>query len=273
VRFAVIADIHANLTALQSVLSAIDAREGVDRIVCVGDVVGRGPHPNEVLSLLRERQIETVLGNYDDAVAFDRLGSGVDFARAEDEDLDQVAVAWTRRTLTPENLAHLRGLPRDLRLFPIGSRVGVSRDELHKSAGVQGRQFFMRSLFGGLYRAPPSRVRRVLVLHGSPRALNERVTGDTANTILSAIANEAKADLLISAHAGESFHREAAGMAFIGVGGVSGPHAHPGEAEYAVVDVRGETRVEFGTASYNVQEHVRAIGAAGLPRELAADLR
>ena len=67
---AVITDIHANLPALEASLARI--RElGIERIYCGGDLVGYGPHPNEVCALIEEREIPTIYGNYDHAIARD----------------------------------------------------------------------------------------------------------------------------------------------------------------------------------------------------------
>ncbi len=63
-RIALIADIHGNQLALDTVLSHIDAAS-VDQIVCLGDVALMGPQPDEVLTTLRQRQIPTVMGNTD----------------------------------------------------------------------------------------------------------------------------------------------------------------------------------------------------------------
>src|SRR5947209_18163949 len=78
-RIAVISDIRGNLAAFNAVLAAIEAEERIERIVCAGDSVGLGPRPNEVLEGLRKNDIDAVLGNYDDAAAWQRSGSGVDF--------------------------------------------------------------------------------------------------------------------------------------------------------------------------------------------------
>ena len=67
-RIAVITDIHGNLPALEASLDAIDAI-GVDAVYCGGDLVGYGPHPNEVCRLIEERGIPTIYGNYDYAIA------------------------------------------------------------------------------------------------------------------------------------------------------------------------------------------------------------
>src|SRR5579859_2443141 len=177
-RFAVISDIQANLAALEAVLRDIDALDNqVERIVCAGDVVGLGSEPNEVIELLQERDITAVIGNYDDAVAFDRLSSGVDFVTAQEESADQAAVRWTREHLSEANLAYLRQMPRDIRLFPIFKGTGVKRDELSHARRKQGRDMLLRMAFGNLVRSAPRRIKKVLVLHGSPRAYNENIRG------------------------------------------------------------------------------------------------
>lgn len=71
-RFAVLSDIHSNLEALTSVLDVIDER-GIERVVCLGDVVGYGADPAACVDLVRARCAVTVLGNHDEAVA---LGNG-----------------------------------------------------------------------------------------------------------------------------------------------------------------------------------------------------
>ena len=67
---AVISDIHGNLDALSVVLEDIEARE-VDRIVCLGGVVGYGPNPLECLDLVRERCDWCMMGNHDFAVLYE----------------------------------------------------------------------------------------------------------------------------------------------------------------------------------------------------------
>ena len=66
-KIAVISDIHANVYALMNVLEDID-NEKVDTIVCLGDLVGYGSQPNEVISMIKERHILCIKGNYDNSV-------------------------------------------------------------------------------------------------------------------------------------------------------------------------------------------------------------
>ena len=265
-RIAVISDIRGNFVALQSVLNAIDSDEArLDGIVCAGDLVGLGPRPNEVIDLLRERAIEAVLGNYDDAVAFERLGSGRDFPDLESEAVDNAAVRWTRETLTRENLSYLQGLPRDIRVAPGGAGVAIKRNEQDERASEYRRTFFLRAIMGGAFRPPVSSTKRVLVAHGSTRALNEFIRGDTAHSILSVLARDMQADVLITGHAATSFQREAHGVTFVGVGPVDGP----GTAEYAIVNVGSEVEVTFGSSDFDLQQHLTQLRQSGLPEELA----
>ena len=69
-RVAVITDIHGNLPALEASLRSIDSL-GVDATYCGGDLVGYGPHPNEVCRLIEQRGIPTIYGNYDYAIGRD----------------------------------------------------------------------------------------------------------------------------------------------------------------------------------------------------------
>jgi len=102
-RFLILSDIHANLTALQAVLAAAKGRW--DRALCLGDVVGYGPDPNEVIERVKELSSATIRGNHDKAA------SGL--ADAEDfNPVARMAADWTREHLRPENLEYLQKLPQ-----------------------------------------------------------------------------------------------------------------------------------------------------------------
>jgi predicted phosphodiesterase len=102
-RTLVLSDLHANTSALDAALEAVKGRW--DSCVCLGDVVGYGPDPNEVTSRLRELRAETIRGNHDKAAA--GLMDTSDF-----NPVAKAAVDWTRRLLLPENLAWLAALPQ-----------------------------------------------------------------------------------------------------------------------------------------------------------------
>ena len=102
VRLLILSDIHANITALEAALAALEGRW--DRVVCLGDLVGYGPDPNEVIDQVRKIASTTIRGNHDKA------GSGIDSA----DDFNPVArkaALWTQEQLTEDNTEYLRQLP------------------------------------------------------------------------------------------------------------------------------------------------------------------
>lgn len=100
----ILSDIHANLAALESVLTAAKGR--YDIVWCLGDVVGYGPRPNECVEMIRELATICIMGNHDLAV----LGKpGMDVEAFNP--YAQQAVLWTRDTLTQTNRDYLAGLP------------------------------------------------------------------------------------------------------------------------------------------------------------------
>ena len=102
-RILVLSDLHSNATALDAVLAA--AKDHWDLSVCLGDVVGYGPDPNEVTARLREMGTQTIRGNHDKAVT--GLMITDDF-----NPVAKAAVDWTRAQLKPEHLAWLSALPQ-----------------------------------------------------------------------------------------------------------------------------------------------------------------
>ena len=102
-RYLIISDIHSNLTALETVLGAAEGKW--EKAVCLGDLVGYGPDPNEVIDRIRSLGAITIRGNHDKAVA-----------GAEDIDdfnpIARAAVLWTRQQLRPENREYLTNLPK-----------------------------------------------------------------------------------------------------------------------------------------------------------------
>ena len=102
-KYAIISDVHANLIALRNVIA--DAKnQGVDKFVCLGDVVGYGPQPSETLALVRKTCSVTLAGNHDDAVS--GRGDSSTFV-----DLAKEAVERHREALSEDDAAWLRSLP------------------------------------------------------------------------------------------------------------------------------------------------------------------
>lgn len=122
-RYAIISDIHANLEAFRAVLDRI-AGLRVDRILCLGDLVGYNADPNACIEIARSEHMITVLGNHD-AVACG-LAEPDTF-----NPLAQAAIFWTRKQLTPENRDFLRTLPRELAMNDLFLCHGTVHDTNH----------------------------------------------------------------------------------------------------------------------------------------------
>ena len=101
-RYAVIADIHGNLEALQVVLADIKEQK-CTHVVCLGDVVGYGANPKECLDIIRGMNIPVVKGNHDEYIGVDVNPDGFNDAAAE-------AVTWSRAQLTEDDRKWLREL-------------------------------------------------------------------------------------------------------------------------------------------------------------------
>src|SRR5215203_5337346 len=115
---AVITDIHCNLPALEAALARIEEL-GIERLYCGGDLVGYGPHPDEVVARIAERGIPTVYGNYDHAVARDNRDCGCAYRTPRDRELGQRSIDWTLVHTGQEAKEWMRELPFDL-CFEVG---------------------------------------------------------------------------------------------------------------------------------------------------------
>ncbi|WP_435334354.1 metallophosphoesterase family protein [Haloarchaeobius sp. TZWWS8] len=103
-KYGVISDVHGNLPALESVLADMPP---VDGLLCAGDTVGYGPWPAECIDELVARDVPSVMGNHDRAVASE---TGFSF-----NDLAQAAIEYTREQLSHRHLDWLRDLPTERR--------------------------------------------------------------------------------------------------------------------------------------------------------------
>lgn len=101
-RFAIFGDIHANLQALEAVLSDAHARNCTD-YVCMGDIVGYNANPRECLSIIRGLECPVVKGNHDEQASMVVEGEAFN-ALAEE------AIQWTREQLTEDEKSWLRQL-------------------------------------------------------------------------------------------------------------------------------------------------------------------
>jgi putative phosphoesterase len=234
-RVAVITDIHGNLPALEASLEAIDTI-GVDSLYCGGDLVGYGPHPNEVCRLIEERAIPTIYGNYDYAIGRDLEDCGCAYVTQHDRELGQQSVAWTLAHTDRRSKDFMRGLPFDLR-FELG-------------------ELWVR------------------LVHGSPRKVNEYLFEDKPARTFERIAAGADCDVLVFGHTHKPWIHEYGGVQFVNCGSVGKPKDGDPRAAFAVLelDEAAQVRASIERVPYDAESVARELAAAGLPGEYAEKL-
>jgi putative phosphoesterase len=231
---AVITDVHGNLPALEASLAAIDAI-GVDALYCGGDLVGYGPHPNEVCRMIEERGIPTIYGNYDYAIGRDLEDCGCAYRDQHDRELGQLSVDWTLEHTDPRAKAFMRGLPFDLR-FELGAR-------------------------------------RLRLVHGSPRKVNEYLFADKPARTFERIAAAADCDVLVFGHTHQPWIAEYGGVLFVNCGSVGKPKDGDPRAAFAVLRAQsGGVAAEIQRVEYDAAAVAREVERVGLPAELAQKL-
>jgi putative phosphoesterase len=233
-RVAVITDIHGNLPALQAALGRIEEL-GIERVYCGGDLVGYGPHPNEVCALIAEREIPTIYGNYDYAIARDLDDCGCAYVTAHDRELGQLSVAWTLAHTDQASKDWMRELPFDMR-FELGE-----------------------------YTAH--------LVHGSPRKVNEYLFEDKPARLYERLARDADCDVLVFGHTHKPWIHEYGGVRFVNCGSVGKPKDGDPRAAFALLEQRGgEVVASIERVAYDADAVAREVAAVGLPEEYAEKL-
>jgi len=228
---AVITDIHANLPALRAALARIDEL-GIEEIYCGGDLVGYGPHPDEVCALIEERGIPTIHGNYDHAIARDEHDCGCAYVTPHDRELGQRSVEWTLEHTSQAAKDFMRTLPFDLR-FPLGD------DGIH-------------------------------LVHGSPRKVNEYLFEDKPASLYERLATAETDQVLVFGHTHRPWVRDHAGVRFVNCGSVGKPKDGDPRGAFAVLTATPtEVRAGIERVAYDAEAVAAEVRAAGLPGEFA----
>lgn len=232
----IFSDIHANLPALKAVLVDMD-RRGLQNRYCLGDLVGYGTFPNEVVSAIRSSKIPTILGNYDQGVGNNSDDCGCAYRDEVAKALGQQSIAWTNAHTTDENKAFLRRLPLQL-LLQVGDL-------------------------------------KVVLVHGSPRKVNEYLYEDRPASSLERLLDLAEADVLVCGHTHLPYHRVLpSGRHVINVGSVGKPKDGDPRACYTVFEADGrDLRVQFIRVPYDIEAAASAIETSEMPDVFAGMLR
>jgi putative phosphoesterase len=165
-------DIHANLPALEAGLANIDAQKP-DAVYCLGDLVGYNIWPNEVIDMIRSRNIPTIAGNYDFGIGRSSDDCGCAYKTDEEKVMGKVSITYTNEVVKAQQRAYLRTLPAHIRL-----EFQLNDDKLN-----------------------------VLLVHGSPRKINEYLFEDRDEKSMIRIMEQADADIMCFGHTHKPYHR------------------------------------------------------------------
>ena len=229
-------DLHGNHLATGAVLADIDLH-APDHLICLGDLVGYGPFPNEVIDSVRERDIPVIMGNYDDGIGYERGDCGCAYKSDLERENGERSVAWTEQHVTPENKAWLQTLLPEHRLDVNGVRVRI--------------------------------------VHGSPRKMNEYLFEDRDPASLQRIAAAADTDVLVFGHTHKPWSRMIDGVLFVNAGSVGKPKDGDPRACWALLEISpaGEVGVTFKRVTYDIATVAAAIRQQpGLPDVYARDI-
>ncbi len=229
-------DIHANLPALDAVLADMDARALANRY-CLGDLVGYGTFPNEVVAAIRAHGFPTLMGNYDQGVGNDSHDCGCAYKDPVSEALGKRSIAWSNAHTSAENKAYLRALPAQIPLQ-----------------------------LGDL---------RMMLVHGSPRRVNEYLFIDRPDSSLERLLDMVEADVMVCGHTHLPYHRVLpSGRHVVNAGSVGKPKDGDPRACYVVLEAAGrDLTVACMRVAYNIETAAQAIEASEMPHEFAEMLR
>jgi predicted phosphodiesterase len=239
-RIAVLGGLYSNYLALEASLADIQ-RRNVAAIYCLGDLGAFGPHPDRVVSLLREAGVQCIQGNYDNSLARGLPDCQCGYTDPRDNHFARLSYAYTFANTSPDNRAWLGTLPLERRLT-----------------------------LGGL---------RLLLCHGSPRRMNEFLWESTTSTHFLQHLREAHAtDVILTTHTGIKWHRELPGGGHHINVGVLGRPENDGRTcvWYSLLEpgMRGEgLRVEFIPIDYDHERLAAEMCAEHLPEEFIETIR
>lgn len=234
VRIVFLSDIHANFPALCRALEWVQ-RSRADRLICAGDIVGHGPHPTEVVRLLVEQHIESILGNVDRKVL-----SLLESPKKLEKYLEKKAhasAAWAALALGRMEREWLAARPKELRFSAGGADVWV--------------------------------------VHGSPLSDSDCIYPSITTQALAAKIGEVRPRVLVCGHSHVPFTREIAGVRVVNCGSAGRPVDGDPRGALALCDFPGNGRVHSRIVrfAYPVEPLIADLEARGARGILPQDYR
>lgn len=253
-RIALFSDIHANLPALEACLQNIEEQKP-DAIYCLGDLVGYNIWPNEVINEIRKRGIPTIAGNYDQGIGLTSDECGCAYKEESEKEMGKISISYTNSIVQPEERKYLRTLPAHIKV-----EFQLNNEKLN-----------------------------LLLVHGSPRKINEYLFEDRDEKSMLRIMEGADADIMCFGHTHKPYHRilpENPGENLhyrhaINIGSVGKPKDKNPKGCYVMLAInegssfnkKESIQVEFIRFDYDIEKAAKAIEGSPLPDEYADMLR
>jgi Calcineurin-like phosphoesterase superfamily domain len=231
-RIAVFGGVYSNHLALLELLEDA-ARRGAETVYCLGDLGAFGPHPEKVRPLLAQGGVLSIQGNYEESLASGREDCNCGYTDPRDNHFAAISYRYTERNCSPDFKAWMGALPRRRRV-----RVGD---------------------------------RELLLVHGSPRRINEFLFHSTSPVpFLEVLLDQSRCDGILCTHTGLHWHRRLpSGRDVVNVGVIGRP-ANDGRTNvwYAMIEAREEgLGVELVPLAYDHLGLAAEMRSEGLPEE------
>ncbi len=254
-RIALFSDVHANLPALEACLKSIDRPKSQMPVYCLGDLVGYNIWPNEVIDEIRKRGIPTIAGNYDFGIGRTSDDCGCAYKEEHEKEMGKVSISFTNSIVKEEERKYLRTLPAHIKV-----EFQLNNDRLN-----------------------------LLLVHGSPRRINEYLFEDRDEKSLLRIMDQSDADIMCFGHTHKPYHRILSGgpqeapryRHAINIGSAGKPKDGNPKGCYIILTIAPDSstthkeavQVEFIRFDYDIEKAARAIEESLLPNEYADMLR
>ena len=252
-KIALFSDIHANLPALEAFFVDVE-KHMPDTIYCLGDLVGYNVWPNEVVHEIRKRRIPTIADNYDHGIGRNSDDCGCAYKSDEEKANGAISISYTNSIMGDDERAYLKSLP---------SHINVEFKWNDETVNL-------------------------LLVHGSPRRINEYLFEDRKEKSLVRILRDANADILCFGHTHQPYHKALLdydeGTIYrhaINIGSIGKPKDGDNRGCYVLLDMDEDYRradknsihVEFVRFGYDVERAAKAVENSVLPNVYAMALR
>ncbi|MDR7210225.1 metallophosphoesterase [Flavobacterium piscis] len=247
-------DIHANLPALEAFFKDVE-KVKPNAIYCLGDLVGYNIWPNEVINEIRKRGIPTIAGNYDFGIGRSSDDCGCAYKTDDEKANGAVSISYTNSIVNNDERQYLRSLPAHIKL-----EFQLNNDKLN-----------------------------LLLVHGSPRKINEYLFEDRDEKSMLRIMENADADIMCFGHTHKPYHRilnsgvdgQNHFRHAINIGSIGKPKDGDSRGGYVMLTINENSSInnknsitsEFIRFEYDVEKAAKAVEDSPLPNAYAESLR